>query len=97
MCPWLYAFKHVTGPSVIEIEDAIILLPDKVPETGSLISYPVLSTIVIVLVQGTWYQESGALVSLAEPLSQAKQLTRNSFNKGWYLMKRTGVNDTVSK
>jgi len=44
---------HVMGPSVMEIEDMIILLPDKVPATGSLISYPVLSTIVILLVQGT--------------------------------------------
>jgi len=58
----VYAFKHVTGPSVREIEDMTMLAPDKVPEMGSLILYPVLSTIVIVLVQGTCDQYRGALV-----------------------------------
>lgn len=42
------------GPSVREIDDVTMLLPDKVPEMGSLISYPVLRTIVIVLFQGTY-------------------------------------------
>ena len=43
----------MTGPSVRDMEDMTMLAPDMVPETGSLISYPVLSTIVTVLVQGT--------------------------------------------
>jgi len=65
---------HVMGPSVMEIEDMIILLPDKVPETGSLISYPVLSTIVILLVQGTCDTKVCACVLLSAKPSYSKQL-----------------------